>query len=70
MQALPVSFTVFIGLATRKLPSAAPQMMTASQGWMSTSIWPPMAMKPPSTQPMVTTSPIRIPTAHPFRNAT
>ena len=64
--ALPVSFTTFIGLATRKVPSAAPQMMTTSQGWISTSMWPPMAMKPPSTQPSVTTSPIRMPTAGPF----
>ena len=65
MQALPVSFTTFIGLATRKEPSAAPQMMTTSHGWISTSIWPPMAMNPPSTQPSVTTIPIRIPTARP-----
>ncbi len=42
---LAVSLTIFMGLATRNVPSAAPQMMTTSQGWISTSMWPPMAMK-------------------------
>ena len=51
---------VFMGLATTKVPSAEPQMITYSHGCQITPICPPMAMKPPSKHPSVITSPIKI----------
>ena len=57
---VPLSLIVFMGLATTKVPSAEPQMITYSHGCQITPTCPPMAMKPPSRQPSVITRPMMI----------
>ena len=58
MMPLAVSLMVDIGLAMMKVPSAAPPMMTNSQGCHMTLRCPPMAAKPPRMQPKATTRPM------------
>src|SRR3954471_13176816 len=60
MQAIPVSTTVFHGLATRKVPTAVPMMMTNSHGCMSTARCPPMAANPPSSAATVMKIPTKL----------
>ncbi len=58
--AVPVSRTTLIGLAMMNVPRAEPPMMTYSQGCQMTMTWPPMATKPPSSDPIVMIRPMMI----------
>ena len=56
----PVSTMTFQGLATIKVPTAVPTMITNSHGCISTARCPPMAANPPSNAAIVMMIPTRL----------
>src|SRR3954449_1093442 len=45
------SMITFFGEPTIKPPSAAPPIVTNSEGWINAPTWPPDIEKPPNTEP-------------------